>query len=402
MRHKIKRNESYTLKTVAGVHYLLPFGQMIADFRRGIKLNDTGKWLFSLLGEPLSRSDILKRAAEYYEIPKEGLKDLKADINGFIDSLIAAGILLIDEKVPSEVPEAEVCFADIGGIGVRFSCDRGLLPREFLPFITPTPDEAIKGKAFNISITVGKPPISPNGELIIRYEELIVLKAADRYVLLFPRARGVIEAQLSLKGDSCIFYISGDDSREASYDLFRSIRLPVLYAAALRGRIAIHSSSILYKNKVWLFSAPSGVGKSYHCFLWNRLYKTPLINGDTAVLGVDGNGIPRVYGCPWCGTSKVATTGTYELGGIILIRRSETDYVDELSNDEKRVLVLQRAISPSWDEKAMLKNLGMVEGLIGSGKKGSKDKILVCRLNCTMNESSVQAVKRRMDSYLKN
>ena len=36
----IKRQEGYCLKEIAGVHYLLPYGQKVADQRKGIVLND--------------------------------------------------------------------------------------------------------------------------------------------------------------------------------------------------------------------------------------------------------------------------------------------------------------------------------------------------------------------------
>lgn len=38
----IKRQEGYCLKKIAGVQYLLPYGQKVADQKKGIVLNDTG------------------------------------------------------------------------------------------------------------------------------------------------------------------------------------------------------------------------------------------------------------------------------------------------------------------------------------------------------------------------
>lgn len=389
MKARIKRNDKYVLKSICGTNYLIPFGQMIADFRRGVALNATGKWLFNLLEEPLSRKDILERAADHYEIPREQQKELKDDINGFLDNLISTGILIEDEGIPKDIAGGRERFSNMAGIKVRFSCQDKYYPKEFNKF-----EGEFEGRPdLNIVITASRPVHSPSGEQIIRFEELIVLKGEDRYILYFPKARGVIEAHMSLKGSSCVFYINGDTDKEALYDLFRSIRVPVLCNARAKGKVAVHSSSILYKDMVWLFSAPSGVGKSYHTFLWNSLYKTPLINGDTSLVGLDEKGIPTVYGCPWCGTSNICDTGSHRLGGIILIKRSRRDYVDELPEAEKRLLVLQRLITPSWDDKALLKNLSLVEKLM--------DKILVCRLNCTMDKTAVGAIKGRIDKYLK-
>ena len=45
----MKQNENFLLKELAGVPYLLPYGQMIADHKRGLKTNATGVYLWNLL-----------------------------------------------------------------------------------------------------------------------------------------------------------------------------------------------------------------------------------------------------------------------------------------------------------------------------------------------------------------
>ena len=37
----MKQADGYLLETIAGVPYLLPYGQNIADLKRGVQLNDT-------------------------------------------------------------------------------------------------------------------------------------------------------------------------------------------------------------------------------------------------------------------------------------------------------------------------------------------------------------------------
>ena len=46
-------------------------------------------------------------------------------------------------------------------------------------------------------------------------------------------------------------------------------------------------------------------------------------------------GHPIVYGMPWCGTSGVASTKSYPLGGIVLLGRSDNDHFESLTNDQK-------------------------------------------------------------------
>ncbi len=85
----------------------------------------------------------------------------------------------------------------------------------------------------------------------------------------------------------------------------------------------IHSSAVLYKDKVYLFSASSGVGKST---LTKRLIKALdgaiIINDDKPSFRViDGKCI--VYGTPFAGGTSVNQNLSAELGGVFFLERSD-------------------------------------------------------------------------------
>lgn len=48
----LKRQEGYILKHIDDKTYLLPYGQKIADLRKGIQLNDTGAFIWNVLEQP--------------------------------------------------------------------------------------------------------------------------------------------------------------------------------------------------------------------------------------------------------------------------------------------------------------------------------------------------------------
>ena len=52
------------------------------------------------------------------------------------------------------------------------------------------------------------------------------------------------------------------DKPDISEEIFFAIRTIFLYNASFKGMYAIHSASVLYKDKAWLFSGHSGAGKS--------------------------------------------------------------------------------------------------------------------------------------------
>ena len=55
----MKQADGYLLETIAGVPYLLPYGQNIADLKRGVQLNDTSVFLWQTLAQEISSDELL-------------------------------------------------------------------------------------------------------------------------------------------------------------------------------------------------------------------------------------------------------------------------------------------------------------------------------------------------------
>lgn len=49
---RIRRQEGYLLQKIGNTHYLLPYGQKIADQQRGMELNETARILWEALETP--------------------------------------------------------------------------------------------------------------------------------------------------------------------------------------------------------------------------------------------------------------------------------------------------------------------------------------------------------------
>ncbi len=97
------------------------------------------------------------------------------------------------------------------------------------------------------------------------------------------------------------------------------------------GTVLFHSSAISYNGYAYLFSAPSGTGKSTHV---NNL-KTALngeieiINDDKPFIKISDNSI-FVYGSPWCGKHNLGANVKRELKSIIFLSRSSENKVKKL------------------------------------------------------------------------
>lgn len=131
--------------------------------------------------------------------------------------------------------------------------------------------------------------------------------------------------------------------------LFNVFREMFILACVSRDRLAIHSSSILYDEKAYLFSAPSGTGKSTHASLWHEEFECEILNGDVAiaqsVVEEDEKKI-IIHGCPWCGTSEIFMNTSVPLGGIAFLNQGKENIIYDLSKEDLGIKLLENHFVP--------------------------------------------------------
>ena len=82
----MKRNPYFTLKELSRQPYLLPFGQSIASHDRGLRLNETGVFLWEQLETPKTSEELIVLCAEHYGAEEEDMPQLTQDLTAFLDS----------------------------------------------------------------------------------------------------------------------------------------------------------------------------------------------------------------------------------------------------------------------------------------------------------------------------
>ena len=94
-----------------------------------------------------------------------------------------------------------------------------------------------------------------------------------------------------------------------------------------------HASAVQLDGKAYLFSAPSGTGKSTHTEKWCRLFGAEIINDDKPALRfVDGRWM--VYGTPWSGKHDLSKPVGVPLGGIAFLQRGQENAIRRMSQSE--------------------------------------------------------------------
>lgn len=380
---RIKRSPFYILRNISQIPCLLPFGQMISDHGHTVQLNSAGCYLWHLLETWHTKEELLQLCIKHYGASADEIPLLARDLDSFLEQMSTQNVLEFSPAISQVFPDK---YLHIGGLSIRFSGPEEAFPPALLPLLGNA-----RPVHQTIFLHIGSPKLRANGTVLLRNEELIVMEDEERYILLFPGLAQIPEAHLSKDAGSAILYCIPPYTEAFKEQLFSAVRLAYLLLAQKHRMVMLHSASILYQGRAWLFSASSGTGKSTHANLWHSLLKAPVLNGDLNLLAFSG-GQPVIHGIPWCGTSGISTKETYPLGGILLLKQAEKDFIEELSFGQKQLLVLQRLISPSWNPQMQEQNLQFTQELA--------KHILICRLHCTKESSALETAKQKIDDSI--
>lgn len=377
----IKTSDNYILRSLHGKNYLIPVGQKNAAGCPCMELNDCGVLLWKSIQSGILEDQLIEILREYYHT--DGAADTRPaeDARAFLSKLIGIGALTDTRQFP-EPPGRYFRFA---GLSVAFFGYDKCLDSSLDDFSCGMTDQI--AQRWILRPLVHMPHFS--GEIIINNRQLTLFLCGEHYILMFPENKHLQMCRISRDGSTAEFFHDHLVTADAKTELFYGMRNAFFVIAQNNGLFALHSASIEYGGRAWLFSGRSGTGKSTHTSLWNRLYHTPFINGDINLLGME-NGRAMVYGTPWCGTSGIYSTGTYRLGGIVLLKQAPENQVQALTQESRQLLVFQRLISPTWFVRQTDSCLAFADEL--------QAHTHICRLMCNTQPDAAHVMKQYIDS----
>ena len=116
------------------------------------------------------------------------------------------------------------------------------------------------------------------------------------------------------------------------------------------GVILMHGAVIAVNGEAYLFTAPSGTGKTTHIRRWlENLPEAYVVNGDKPLIIVGD--VPMACGTPWCGKERMGTNAIVPLKAIVMMKRSEENLMRPLSFIEAFPRLVEQTHRPAHTDK---------------------------------------------------
>lgn len=150
----------------------------------------------------------------------------------------------------------------------------------------------------------------------------------------------------------------------------------------LHGGFMLHSSAVVMDGGAYLFSAPSGTGKSTHTELWLKLFgdRARILNDDKPAIMATGSGI-IACGTPWSGKSDLNLNLSVPLRGICVLERSPDNFIEPIPADKAVYALLNQTLRPE-DGRKMAALLSLVDEVT--------EKVRIWRMGCNISTEAAR------------
>ncbi len=115
--------------------------------------------------------------------------------------------------------------------------------------------------------------------------------------------------------------------------------------------IMLHASAVVVDGRAYLFSAPSGTGKSTHTRLWLQKFgkRAFLLNDDKPALRME-DGVWYAYGTPWSGKDDLSVNERVPVAGICFLKRGKENHIESFGGAKAVFAFLEQTVRPAEAE----------------------------------------------------
>ena len=141
--------------------------------------------------------------------------------------------------------------------------------------------------------------------------------------------------------------VDSEESNNAFIE-FQCLMLATGNELLLHQRALFHGVALLWKERAWIITAPSGAGKTTQLRHWKKVLNKEIniINGDKPLIRCHVNGSVLVCSSPWKGKEGYGHRGlSAVLGGIILLEQGSGNQIKRIDPSEAAVDLFSGFIS---------------------------------------------------------
>ena len=148
------------------------------------------------------------------------------------------------------------------------------------------------------------------------------------------------------------------------------------------GAFVIHGAAVARQGRAYLFTAPSGTGKTTHARLWHYGFegRAWYLNGDKPILRRTEAGF-TVCGTPWRGKEGYGVNAERPIQGICLLRRGEENRIAPAEPGELAGFLTRQIYLPR-DSRRLEKALELLDACCGA--------VPIWSMSCTLNAKAAQ------------
>ncbi len=149
----------------------------------------------------------------------------------------------------------------------------------------------------------------------------------------------------------------------------------------LYDRCVFHGAVISYDGKGYIFTAPSGTGKTTHIRLWQQyLSGVEIVNGDKPILHIEEDGV-TAYATPYAGKEGYENHTSVPLSGICIVEQAPQNSLRRMAPAECLMRIIMQMYKP-YNTAAAVKTLELLDRLLS--------QIPVYVLGCNISEDAVR------------
>ena len=147
------------------------------------------------------------------------------------------------------------------------------------------------------------------------------------------------------------------------------------------GRFFLHASAVVFEGAAYLFSAPSGTGKSTHTALWRKLFpQSYILNDDKPVIWPEEDRI-TAWGTPFAGKTNLQVNRGVPLKGICFLKQGDENRIWPVTEDTALALLLNNTYRPKSND-GMNRLLDMMEQIV--------TRINIYEMTCTRETEAAE------------